>query len=145
MPTKSLRPHKRVRSPQGGESKTQQQFAAATNVNTIVKRYTSTGQTGFPVRSSGRKPLFGDFRHKDLHTQLTELKRAQYDFYSLPAGTRAKFGNSPEKMLAFLDDEKNRDAAIKMGLIPAPEVDKPVEVVVKNQEKTEEKEGVQGA
>lgn len=38
----------------------------------------------------------------------------------LPATLRREFDNDPVKLLAFLQDENNRDRAIQLGLVNAP-------------------------
>lgn len=42
---------------------------------------------------------------------------ARYAFDSLDAKIRARFDNSPEKLLSFLDDASNVDEAVRLGIL----------------------------
>lgn len=67
-------------------------------------------------------PRFGDFSTtaNDYHTAMNTVIAAQEAFDGLPPKVRAKFENDPEKLLAFIGDDKNRDEAIELGLLNAP-------------------------
>lgn len=104
-------------------SMTEQHFKAECDINNIVATFQETGV----LPQGNRQPLFGDF---DLFPQDLASSMAQYDeamerFMQLDSSLRKEFNNDPVQLLAFLQDEKNRDRAVELGLIemPQPAVD----------------------
>ncbi len=80
---------------------------------------------GIPVRVPKGRPLYGDFTHStDYVEALTAVARAEEDFAELPAAVRTRFNNDPAELLDFIADEANIDEAIKLGLVPDPEVER---------------------
>lgn len=57
----------------------------------------------------------------DLQGALEVVRRAQEHFDALPADVRFRFGNDPVAFMNFVQDDANKDEAIKLGLIPKPE------------------------
>lgn len=57
----------------------------------------------------------------DLQSALEIVRRSQEHFDALPADIRFRFGNDPVAFMNFVQDEANKDEAIKLGLIPKPE------------------------
>jgi len=106
------------------EGKTQQSFATECDINEIVRRFGITGE--LPVNQ--RMPVSGDFTGiTDFQSAMEAVVRAQGAFNDLPANVRARFRNDPAEMLAFLEDGKNREEAVKLGLVnPPPEVTRDV-------------------
>lgn len=99
------------------EGRTQQEFAKECDINEIVRRFGITGQLPF----TDRMPVSGDFTGiTDFQSAMEAVTRAQGAFMDLPAEVRARFRNDPQEMLTFLDDERNRDEAVKLGLVSAP-------------------------
>lgn len=98
---------------------TQQHFAEECDINEILRRSAISGQ--LPVNS--KAPMYGDFTQ--VPTSLAEsfalIKQANDLFMSLPWQVRERFMNDPERMVAFLGDARNRDEAVKLGLVKAPE------------------------
>lgn len=92
------------------------------NINHIMARYGRTGLLVDPLTVSNRSPQFGDFSTMtefiDAQNMIAE---AQQLFDMLPASLRKRFSNDPAQMLDFLSSEDNRDEAIKLGLVNAPE------------------------
>lgn len=101
---------------------TQQQFAEECDINTIVKRFGLTGE----LPDDFRMPVSGDFTDVvDFHTAMNMVRASQEAFMSLPAEVRYRFNNDPGRLMEFLDDERNRDEAVKLGLVnKPPEVDR---------------------
>lgn len=98
-------------------SLTQQSFAEDCDINEIVRRFGLTGE----MPSDFRSPVSGDFTGiTDFHSAMNAVMNAQEAFMELPAEMRARFSNDPQQLLAFVGDEKNRDEAIKLGLVPPP-------------------------
>jgi hypothetical protein len=54
---------------------------------------------------------------------MNAVRDAQVEFLRVPADVRARFNNDPGRLMAFLEDDRNRDEARKLGFL------KPVEVV----------------
>nr|QJB19539.1 MAG: internal scaffolding protein [Microvirus sp.] len=102
------------------------------DINVIVDRYAKTGI--LPVMQ--QPAMFEDVSNPiDYQNALNVVISAQKAFTDLPAAIRKQFDNDPAQFLAFVDDPKNGDELIKMGLREAPLV----EITV---DKEKEKEGV---
>lgn len=108
------------------ESMTQQSFKDESDINTIVRRFGLTGE----LPSDLQMPQSGDFTGVgDYHSAMNLVRAAQEEFLRVPADLRARFENDPARLMRFLDDEGNRDEAVKLGLVnapPAPPVVPPV-------------------
>jgi len=105
-----------------GSSRTKQSFKKDCDINFIMKKYRETGLLPEP---QSRPPFFGDFTNAaDFLENQNRIAKTQQYFERLPALTRERFGNDPSKMLDFLADIKNKDEAIKLGLVrkPAPDL-----------------------
>lgn len=101
--------------------RTQQHFKAETDINTLVKVYTRTGEVpgaDFPAFEFDATGVV------DYQSAMNSLIAADRSFAALPAIVRDRFGNDPAKLIAFVSDEANRGEAISLGLVP-----KPVDVV----------------
>lgn len=99
------------------EGLTQQSFAEECDINTIVKRFGLTGE----VPSNLSMPVSGDFTGvSDFHSAMNMVVRAQEEFMKLPADLRKRFGHDPQELMAFLEDGRNKDEAIKLGLVQLP-------------------------
>lgn len=108
---------------------TQQHFAQECDINEILRRSASSGV--LPVND--KVPQYGDFTvvPKSLQDAFAMIKQANDLFMSMPWDVRERFANNPERMVAFLNDSKNRDEAIKLGLVKAPaDVPAPAEPVL---------------
>lgn len=104
---------------EAGRSKVKAAFAGECDINTIMRRALKTGV--LPVDGLDRKPMFGDFSDiGDFHSVQNRLIACQESFLTLGADIRERFNNDPAQLLAFLSDVKNKDEAIKLGLIEAP-------------------------
>ena len=95
---------------------TQQSFAEEVDINTIVKRFGITGE--MPLQYD--TPKYGDFEGVfDFQSAMNAVRDAAERFMELPASVRAKFQNDPQQLVEFVADEKNREEAIRIGLIDA--------------------------
>lgn len=96
---------------------TQQEFKDECDINEIVRRFGLTGQ----LPDSYRAPVSGDFTGiSDFKSAMDAVRAAQERFMEMPGELRAKFDNDPQKLMSFLDDEKNRDEAVKLGIVNKP-------------------------
>lgn len=111
-------------------SMTKQEFAEECDINTIMRRYETTGQIDHVNR---RQPQYGDFASSvSFHEAMNTVIAAEDMFAALPASIRDRFGNDPENLLKFLDDPANKDEAIELGIVRAAEPEAPpqrVEIV----------------
>lgn len=99
------------------EEGAQQQFKEECDINTIVRRFGLTGQ----LPDDYRPPQSGDFTNvMDFQTAMNALTDANAAFMQMPAELRARFNNDPQRLMTFLDDDKNKDEAAKMGLLRPP-------------------------
>lgn len=97
-------------------SMTKQSFAEETNINSIVARF----QKGQDISASVRERVaeFGDFSNVPSYQAAMDLiARATGMFMSLDATVRERFVNDPGRMVLFLQDSKNYDEAVKLGLV----------------------------
>ena len=70
-----------------------------------------------------REPRYGDFSQiGDYQSALNQVMAAETMFAELPAEIRRRFDNDPAKLLEFVGDAENRAEAVKLGLVPSPEV-----------------------
>lgn len=101
-----------------GPSVTEQAHANETDINEIVRRYQRTG--ALPTRNGA--PMYGDFTQVvDYHSAVEAVRQASEAFMMLPPEVRKRFGNNPGELLEFLSNESNREEAVKLGLVEAPE------------------------
>lgn len=103
-----------------------QSFAEECDINTIVRRFGLTGQ----LPSDIRMPLNGDFQDvPDFRTAMDMLVAARESFDAMPADVRARFHNDAAEFVDFCSDDKNRDEAIKLGLVERKAVAVPAAAV----------------
>lgn len=104
----------RVKQASGGPSRTKQSFKAECDINNILKKFRDTGVVTHVRKSAG---LFADFSGlTDYQTALNAVLSADAAFKELPASVRDRFGNNPTAFLRFVEDDKNEDELISMGL-----------------------------
>lgn len=108
--------------------RTQQSAKDECDINLIV----AAAQRGAGIKHvNPAVPQYGDFTGlPDYKSALLMVNKASDMFMSLDAFVRERFGNDPGRLLDFLSDDKNRDEAIKLGLVKAPDAPPPVDPVV---------------
>lgn len=99
-------------------SRTKQQFAEESDINTIVNRFLQTGT----LPDVNVTASFGDFidAPDSFQEAMNLVIEAQDAFNALPSDVRKRFQNDPQELLTFLQDENNKDEAIRLGLIDRP-------------------------
>lgn len=113
---------RRVQTHPVGESKTEQHHRAECDINSIVSKCQKTGYLP-PARGL---PHYGDFSQIGSYREaLDSVKAAEQAFMMLPSSVRKHFRNDPGELLAFLGDDRNKEEAIKLGLIEPPEPQAP--------------------
>lgn len=96
-------------------TKTQQQFKDECDINNIMNKYTSTGQF---THLTSKQGTYGDFSQiTDYQEMLHTVKYAQDAFAALPADIRKRFNNDPGQLLEFVQNDKNYDEGVKLGLV----------------------------
>lgn len=98
---------------------TQQSAKDECDINIIIERM----KRGLDLPTvDPRPPKYGDFTQipTDLRDCLAEVKMANDLFMTLDAKVRFRFENNPVLLLDFLNDPKNRDEAIALGLVEPP-------------------------
>ncbi len=115
-------PPPKVRWHPVGKSLTRQSEAADTNINTIMRRYETTGV----LPTAGREGFYADVSEMgDYRTALEQVRRADEAFMQLPAHVRARFDNDAALFLDFTSDPANKDEMREMGLIEKNPADEP--------------------
>lgn len=96
-------------------SMTQQNFKDECDINNIMARYETTGLIEF--RNDVESGRYLDLASAvDFHTAQNLVIAAQDAFMSIPPDIRAKFDNDAAKFLAFVEDPKNAQALVDLGL-----------------------------
>lgn len=98
-----------------GDFPVEQQHKEKVDVNNIIKKY----QQNLPITHLNRnRGVYADLSlMTDYQGMLDAVSQAQKAFNDLPANLRSRFQNDPEQLLNFLQDSKNKEEAIKLGLI----------------------------
>lgn len=102
-----------------GKGRTKQSFQKETNINSMVAAFKKTGQ--FPNVSTIAARYADVSNVTPYREALQQVIEAQTMFGSLPSALRTRFHNDPGELLDFVNDEKNRDEAIKLRLVKNPE------------------------
>ncbi|WNK14203.1 MAG: internal scaffolding protein [Microvirus sp.] len=96
------------------KSLAQQNQKDEADINNILRKFGLTGE----LPNNNRTPTYGDFTGiTDYRSALHAVMQAETEFSKLNAEIRARFQNDPEQLLLFLENESNKDEAIKLGLI----------------------------
>lgn len=102
------------------DDQTQQQFKDECDINEITRRF----GLGATMPAGIRVPQYGDFTGiESYHDACNAIAEAGESFDQLPSTVRERFRNDPGEFVNFVLDEKNRDEAVKLGII------QPVKVV----------------
>lgn len=102
----------------GGDSLTQQHMAAEADINNLVNRHLNNPRRvplGDPHAT--RQAQFGDYTSMDFQAMQNAVADIEQKFAGLPARLRARFQNQPYQLVRFVENEENREEALKMGLI----------------------------
>ena len=102
-----------------GVSLTRQSFVDECDFNALMSRFEKTGVI---EHIDARRPVYQDVsafvEYQEAHN-LVIAARSSFD--ALPSSVRERFGYDPSALISFLGDERNRDEAVKLGLIKASE------------------------
>lgn len=113
-----------------GPGLTKQSFADEVDINKIIARFDKTGMIS---HLNDREPFYGDVSEfRDYQDSLNMVMRADELFMGMSADVRSRFSNDPVQMISFLDDPKNYDEAVKLGMITPRVEPEPQKVEVVN-------------
>ena len=98
-------------------SLTKQELTESCDPNFILDRFAA----GQDIQFNTKTPRYGDFTGvpSSYHEALNFIKQAEQAFMELDAPLRAKFENDPAQFLAFVEDPKNSDSLVELGLATA--------------------------
>lgn len=113
--------------PEPGEvSKADPQFQKDADINELARRFGLT-DAPIPLVAVPEGAVVDTAMFPDLREALDQVRAGQDAFMSLPAHVRARFHNDIVAFHDFMRDERNRDEAVRLGIIA--EVPKPDAVV----------------
>ncbi|EDR7338959.1 TPA_asm: hypothetical protein GBY79_00130 [Salmonella enterica subsp. salamae] len=95
---------------------TQQHFARECDINEIIKRAITTGDTAI-FTPQQRAAYYDCTIYEDYQQALERIADIEDDFASLPSHVRKEFGNDPDAYVAFMTDPANFEKAVKLGLL----------------------------
>lgn len=96
-----------------GFGRTKQSFKDDTDINNILARFIQTGTLDFANKN---QPQYGEIAVADFQSAMNIVASANSMFAELPAALRNRFKNDPSEFLAFVQDERNTEEAIELGL-----------------------------
>lgn len=99
---------------EAGRSLTKQNHKDECDINQIMKRAERSGLADFVNKHA---PQYGDVSGADFRESMELIAEAQGMFDEMPSKLRDRFGNSPANFLEFVQDPKNREEAVNLGLI----------------------------
>ncbi|AXQ66005.1 MAG: internal scaffolding protein [Microviridae sp.] len=138
---KRLIDRKKSQTNTGSESLVQQNQAAACNINTMMKKYQSTGV----LNTMQKQAQYGDFSTaNDFREAKQKVLDAEENFNKLPSHIRERFNHSPFFLLDFMLKEENREEAIELGFIEEPMPLEEQIVPVNDNDKLSEKAATEG-
>lgn len=107
----------------GSESPVQQQFTEDADINVLVRRYGIND--GVPPMAMDPR-FYGDLGEvPDLGTALRLVRDAQEKFMALPVALRNRFQNDAAQLWNFVNDPRNADEAVALGLLSKQAVQAP--------------------
>lgn len=131
----SIQKRKRVQTINNQPSMTQQQFKNQCDVNQILKKFEKTGMISHLNNNAGN---YGDFSTiQNFQSNLNMILNAQSSFDALPSEVRKRFGNNPNNLIEFVQDNSNYEEALKLGLVQQ----KPDTTPAQNDDKTTKPQG----
>ena len=99
------------------EGLTKQSFKDECNINKIMAKFQRTGMIN---HYSKHAPQYMNIPAIEYHEALNMIAEANSMFAELPSSVRDKFANDPEKFLEFVQNPKNNDELVEMGLANPP-------------------------
>lgn len=99
-------------------SLTKQSFKAECDINKIMQKFKKVQGADFLSQYNGYvEGRFGDFSNvTDYRSAIEQVEHAKSVFCALPAKVRSRFSNDPAAFLDFVQDPKNSDELVSLGL-----------------------------
>lgn len=120
----------------GEESKTQQHFKDACDINNIARSIEATGSTAHVKQARER---YGDFTDiMDTALNFDKAVKAQNLFEQVPAELRRKVGHSIPGLFEFISKPENREECIKWGIFDKPAAESKADGSMKTPKKLDE-------
>lgn len=101
-----------------GTGRTKQSFKDECDINQILARFKRTRTLDFVNEMA---PRYGDCTGAEFRAAMDTVANAKSMFHAMPAHLRARFKNDPAQFLEFVQNPANRDEALELGLLKAPE------------------------
>lgn len=108
-------PSERVRSPIGKQP-AKQEFKDDADINSIMRKFQKTGTMDHAKIYAAE---YGFASPTDYHQSMNIITKAGNMFQQLPSSVRNRFSNNPADFLEFVQNEANREEAVKLGLVIA--------------------------
>jgi len=124
MSMNNKKPKAKTALASGGPGKTKQASAAEADINNIIARYQKTGMA--PVTDAQRGSFRDVSRIGSYADVLRQVTAANEGFRRLPSKIRSRFGNDPARLIEFLQDDRNGEEAVRLGLATKVEEEVPV-------------------
>lgn len=103
------------------DSLTVQSLKDECDINKIIARVARGGDVS---HVESRVAKYGDFSNVPSYQEALDLvNRARGFFMDMSPEVRERFANDPGRMIAFLQDEKNYDEAVELGLVVPKKVE----------------------
>ena len=93
---------------------TEQSHRDICDINKVIQRFDKTGVLTHVSKIEAR---FGDCTGADFRAAQDLFLNANKMFEDLPADIKKRFNQNAGELLEFMENEKNRDEAIALGLI----------------------------
>lgn len=110
----SANPGPRVQVQFGSQTRTKQAFKDECDINKIMAKFQKTGAVAHANR---RQPEYGFASPHDFAESMRIVTEANAMFAELPSSLRARFANSPEHYLAFVQNPDNILEMADLGLL----------------------------
>lgn len=95
-------------------TRTQGQFKDECDVNMIIAKYK---KTGIITHLNNKTGVYADITELGNYQEaLGKVIAAETAFNQLPSEIRSKFHNNPQELIEYLDNPKNTEESIKLGL-----------------------------
>ena len=105
----------RVQHKGGGISRTRQADAEHTKINSILRKYVTTGVIPQPPGTA----RYGDFTQGyDFKSMMDKVTAAQSDFNELPSAIRAHVNHDVGAFLDLVMDPARKDELVELGMLP---------------------------
>jgi len=106
-----MRPHAITFDP--SKAMTKQSFKDECDINKIMAKFQKTGVLN---HYAAHAPEYLDVPAIDYLDAQLIISSANSMFAELPSSVRKRFNNSPDQFLDFIQDPKNHEEAVKLGL-----------------------------